>query len=174
MKSTPGIWGCVPLVGAGCLAVTVLTAAQPFNVKTGLWEVTSSSQMSGMPQMDMSSLTPDQRTRMEAAMKKGDLSAPRTTRTCMTKEKIETLSFQDKDMDPSCTRTSISNTPSLVEFKVECTGDRKMSRTMRFEAVDPQNVKATIKMNGEGAGRPMNINTTLIAKWISPDCGGVK
>jgi hypothetical protein len=173
MKSTR--WSLLGslLVAAGCLAMTILSAAQGLNAKTGLWEVISSTQSSPRSQMDMSSLTPDQRKRMEAAMNRPDLSTPKTSRECMTKARIDKMMFLDDKMSQSCTRTSISDTPSLQEFKVECAGYANMSGTMRFQAMDPENVTGTIKMSTAGGGG-QTMNTTFKAKWISANCGDVK
>ena len=62
----------------GLLASVVLRAAgkvQPLNVKTGLWQVSTTTTMSGLPEIppDMQArldqMTPEQRAKMEAMMK---------------------------------------------------------------------------------------------------------
>jgi Protein of unknown function (DUF3617) len=150
--------------------------AQSLNVKPGLWEVTATTTTSGMPPMDLSGLPPDQRAKIEAAMKKqmGDMAKPTVTHECMTKEKIDKELFGDKDLDPSCKRTTIAKTPTLQELKVECTGKQKMTGTMRFEALTPESVKGTVNMIAEGAGQTMNASSTFSAKWLGASCGDVK
>jgi Spy/CpxP family protein refolding chaperone len=60
--------------------------AQTLNVKLGLWETTFVAQTSGMPPIDTSNLTPEQRARIEAAMEmaKNRAATPHTVRTCLT------------------------------------------------------------------------------------------
>ncbi len=64
---------------------------QPLNVKLGLWEVTSTTNVSGMPPIPddvLARMTPEQRARMEAAMKARSGEGPKTTvrKECITKE----------------------------------------------------------------------------------------
>jgi Spy/CpxP family protein refolding chaperone len=150
--------------------------AQSLNVKPGLWEVTATTHASGLPPMDLSSLPPEQRAKIEAAMKKqmNDMAKPTVTRECMTKEKIDKELFGDKDLDPSCKRTSITRTATVQELKVECTGKQKMTGTMHFEALTPEAVKGTVNMVAEGAGQTMNASSTFTAKWLGDNCGDVK
>jgi Spy/CpxP family protein refolding chaperone len=157
-------------------AVAAAAAAQSLNVKPGLWEVTATTQTSGRPPMDLSSLSPEQRAKIEAAMKKqmGEMAKPTVSRECMTREKIDKELFGDKDLDPSCKRTTIAKTATVQELKVECTGKQKMTGTMRFEAVTPESVKGTVNMVAEGAGQTMNANSTFTAKWLADSCGDVK
>jgi Spy/CpxP family protein refolding chaperone len=164
---------------ATVVALLVMSAAvwaQSLNVKPGLWEVTANTHASGMPPMDLSGLPTDQRAKIEAAMKKqmGDMAKPTVTRECMTKEKIDKELFGDKDLDPSCKRTTIAKTATLQELRVECTGKQKMTGTMRFEALSPESVKGTVNMVAEGAGQTMNANSTFTAKWLGASCGDVK
>ncbi|MGA2360569.1 MAG: hypothetical protein ABSF66_16325 [Terriglobales bacterium] len=65
----------------------------PLNVKEGLWEMTVTHSMSGMPAMPdippdvLAKMPPEQRARMEAMMKGGPSTDVR--KECITKEKIE-------------------------------------------------------------------------------------
>ena len=54
------------LLSAMLLAATTVTAA-PLDVKLGLWESTVTTEASGAPPMDLSSLTPEQKARVKAA-----------------------------------------------------------------------------------------------------------
>jgi hypothetical protein len=161
---------------AGILVLSPSPArAQALNVKLGLWEVTWTVQTAGLPPIDTSKMTPEQRARVEAAMKlRATTPTTRTRRDCMTKEKLEKEPFQEKALDPSCKRTILSNTPSLREFTIECTGDQATSGRMRFEALSPENVKGTTRMSIVRGGSQMTADTTLAAKWIGASCGDVK
>src|ERR1700681_2162338 len=127
--------GAIILVaGAALLPAQVLNVA--LNVKLGLWEMTSTSETSGLPPIDTSKMTPEVRARIEAAMKSrgGSPSSPLVRRDCLTKEKLEKYAFQDPQAnDSSCKRTTVTNTPALMEMHVECAGPRKMTGDVRVE-----------------------------------------
>jgi hypothetical protein len=168
--------------GAAVLTIGVLAHAQTFMAKPGLWEITTTTKMSGMPQIpmpDLSQVPPDQRARVEAMMNgmqgRGAMP-PTTTRECMTQEKLDRQMFTDKRADrENCKQTVVSKTATTREMKIECTGEDAMNGTLKITASDPQNVKGEMAMNltgGRGAGA--TVNSTFTAKWLGADCGDVK
>lgn len=69
-----------------CFLVSIVFAAtEPLNVKTGLWQVTEISTTSGVPplpagmQARLDKMTPEQRAKLEAAMKGRSGGTPRLT-----------------------------------------------------------------------------------------------
>src|SRR5439155_20285729 len=75
--------------------------------------------------------TPEQRARLEAALKaRSDQNTRSNTyKTCETKEKLQKAPFEDKQQ---CTETIISSTSSHAELNVECTdGEIKTSVTLK-------------------------------------------
>jgi hypothetical protein len=174
MRRDRGRFGTAVLVGIGLVGATVARADDKFDVKLGLWEVTSTTEMSGMPPIDTSKLTPEQRARLEAAMKARQGTQTRTSKSCLTKEKLEKELFPvDKD-DGSCKRTVISSSRTLREEKFECADRNKMTGHLRFEAASRERVNGTVQMKaGEGA-QVMTGNSTLKAKWLGADCGDVR
>jgi hypothetical protein len=176
MKSRTFQLGALVLVaGAALLHAQVINVA--LNVKLGLWEMTSTSETSGMPPIDTSKMTPEVRARIEAAMKArgGTPSSPTVRRDCLTKEKLADAAFQDPRANgSSCKRTIVTNTPALMEMHIECASPRAMTGDFRVEVLASDNVKVTTKMvAGEGA-QVMNINGTTNGKWVSAACGDVK
>lgn len=151
---------------------------QPLNVKPGLWEV--SVTMTGVPAMPaipdsvLAQMPPDQRAKLEAMMK----GQANTMKTCVTKDKIE-KSEAFRNAPKSCTYTIVSSTSSKLEMKTECTQNGvKMAGDFVVEAVDPENVKGSMRMNASGGNtsdgnNAMNMNTTFTEKWLGADCGDV-
>lgn len=151
---------------------------QPLNVKPGLWEV--SVTMTGLPAMPaipdsvLAQMPPDQRAKLEAMMK----GQANTMKTCVTKDKIE-KSEAFRNAPKSCTYTIVSSTSSKLEMKTECTQNGvKMTGDFVVEAVDPENVKGSMRMNASGGNtsggnNAMNMNTTFTEKWLGADCGDV-
>src|SRR5581483_11215497 len=80
----------------------------PFNVKTGLWETTSTLPMS--PEL-LAKLTPEQRARVEAALKGEANNGKPTTRTyksCLTKEQLDRGTAFNNTKE--CTETPVTST----------------------------------------------------------------
>ena len=167
------------LCGLVVVSSSFLCAAdqiQPLDVKLGLWETTfATNQMSGMPSIPpeaMANLPPEQRAKIEEAMKAR--GAANARRTCITKDKLDkTNAFSDERK--TCTRTVVTSTSHKLEMRVEC-GDQasKVTGTVRIEAVDSENIKGTTQMAGGTSDHPMNVNGSFTAKWIGSDCGTVK
>jgi hypothetical protein len=126
-------------------------AVQPLDVKPGLWETTTTTEMSGMPPMPaevLAKLTPEQRAKME-------LNKP--------------LTFGDDDK--SCKRTLISSSRSKQEAHLECANETtNRSGNVRIEAINPENLKGSMQMTATGAGRTMNVNVGFTGKWIGTSC----
>lgn len=151
------------------------------NVKTGLWEITETHTMTGMPAMPaippeaLANMTPEQRAQMEAHMK-GMSGGPKTTtrKDCVTKEDLDKdAAFGDNRAE--CTRTVISSSTTMTEMKVHCQEKEVTSDgTFKFEALSPENVKGTVRMVVTSHGRPMNMNFDFTSKYLGPACGDVK
>ncbi len=158
---------------ASLLAATLAWGQVPLNVKVGLWEVTTIAKGLGLPPSQASKLPPEQRAKIEAAMKQME-GKPHTTKHCVKKEDLQKTLFDDKDLGADCKRTIVAATAVLQDVKVECTGDRTMSGEVRLEVVTPENVRGSAQMHPEAMGETMNVTSTFTAKWLSSDCGDVK
>lgn len=156
------------------LLSTLPVHADPLDVKLGLWEITGTTQVSGMPMPEsvLQSMPPEQRARMEAMFKKRQAqpSKSMTDKTCLTQEELNRpFSKQDDEMDKKCTQTVIVATRTVQEYKIQCVGSESRSGTMRLEALSRERIKSTMKMNtGRGA-----VNNEMNGHWIAADCGKV-
>jgi len=150
----------------------------PLNVKEGLWEMTVTHSMSGMPAMPdippdvLAKMPPDQRARMEAMMKGGPSTDVR--KECITKEKIEKNSaFSNNRGD--CTRTVVNSTGSKLEVKIHCEEKQASTDgTLVLETVGSDHVKGTMQAVTNANGHTMNMNFTFSSKYLGPACGDVK
>ena len=150
----------------------------PLNVKEGLWEMTVTHSMSGMPAMPdippdvLAKMPPDQRARMEAMMKGGPSTDVR--KECITKEKIEKHSaFSNNRGD--CTRTVVNSTGSKLEVKIHCEEKQASTDgTLVLETVGSDHVKGTMQAVTNANGHTMNMNFTFSSKYLGPACGDVK
>ena len=168
MKKT--IWIAAALLAGAALA----SAQQKIDVKTGLWEVTTVTDASGMPPIDLSKLPPDARAKVEAMMKAKQASGPQThtTKSCLTEAKLEKDLFSDEQA--SCKRTVISSTPTNIHMKVECTGPRKTSGEGEFTATSRESATGWFKLLSTDGTNTMTVNTKITSKWLGASCGDVK
>ena len=142
----------------------------PFAVKTGTWETTSTTQMSGGPQIPpevLQKMPPEQRARLEERMH----GRSTTTRNCVTEEDLK-KAFNVGDQRSNCTRSVISSSASKQEIKIECSNDRiKTTGIIHIESSGNELVKGTMDMTTTGAGgQDMKINSTFVSKWVGADC----
>jgi hypothetical protein len=150
------------------------------DVKLGLWEATTNSETQGVPPIDTSSMTPEQRARIEALLQaqraRGSSPSTRTSKSCLTKEKLEKGFLDDPARERSeCKQTVLSSSPAQMHLKVECNADgRGMTGDFNFVALSRESVKGEMMMTIGVGGRGMTSKTTMTAKWLGADCGDTK
>jgi hypothetical protein len=160
------------------------------DIKPGLWENTTTSQMSGvsmptnMPQISpdqLAKMPPETRARVEAMMKGGP-GAPQTNtmKACITSQQLSGPMFPNTDK--SCTYKLTGSSSSSQNIHVECTrGNTKTSGDLALNRVDSEHLKGDMLMKTTGdsstsgsAGQNMTIKLNFSNKWLSSDCGDVK
>jgi hypothetical protein len=157
---------------AGCTIGRAADTFHPLDVKTGEWESTMTVATSDVPPIPVEALarmTPQQRARLEEQTK--SLSGRTIVhKTCVKKEKLDKpLTFGNNDK--ACTNTLVTSTGSLQEIHVECNrNNRKSSGTLRFEALDSEHIKGTVKMTMTSDSGNMDINSSFTAKWVGEAC----
>ena len=179
------------------LAAVTAQEIKPFDAKPGLWESTTTTEITGMPAMPaMPQLTPDQLAKIPEAQRqqvqammaaRGGGGAPRniTTKSCVTKESLaKSMAFMNDNNQANCTRKIVNSSSGKIEFHMECTPDKTnmtMVGDMTIERLDAEHVKGsgTFKNTGTGpatgnAPRTMESKITFSTKWLSSDCGDVK
>jgi hypothetical protein len=162
---------------------------KPIDVKPGLWENTTTSQISGLTMPNMPQLTPDQLAKMPPqaraqfeAMQKGGAGAQqtRTTKACITREQLSKPMFDSGDK--SCSYNLKSSSASSQTIHVECTrGNTKTAGDLTLERVDSEHLKGDMLMKTTGdsstagsMGQNMTIKLSFSNKFLSSDCGDVK
>jgi Protein of unknown function (DUF3617) len=163
---------------AFALSLTAVAAAQApaLNVNMGLWEITSVSEVSGqMPGFDTSKMTPDEKAKMDEAMKAFMGKHTNTDTTCMTKEQFDKSNFMTGDEPgPNCKQTLTTNTRTTLEGAVACTGERPMTAQMHIDALSPTAFKASMKSATTDQGKTMTVAVEMTGKWVGASCGNKK
>ncbi len=167
------------------LAATAPLAAADLvkpNIKPGLWEVSIKPQISGqmpIPDEQLAKLTPEQRARMEAAMKTymANSGKPRVYKECMTPEKIARgLDLDRRGEDASCQRKVVSSSANELTMHDECNdSSRKTVSDVHFEMKGGTQMSGKINVVSTSAnGKSMTASSTVEGKWVATSCGDVK
>jgi len=151
---------------------------QPLDIKLGLWEITTTVGMTGMPAMAnippdvLEKMPPEQRAKMQAAM--GGTPTTTARKVCITKEKMDKqTAFNDERKN--CTRTVVSSSSSKLEMKMQCTEqDSTMNGTVHVEALNSESVKGSVRMAMTGGGRNLNTSSDFTSRYLGSACGDVK
>lgn len=154
----------------------------PFlDVKQGLWEVSTTHSMKGMPSGGsmadippdvLAKMPPDQRAKIEAMMS----GKPSTdvTKQCITKEKLEKRSAFTNNRG-ECTRTVVSSTGRKMEMKFHCVDkDATSDGTAVMEAITSDNVKGTVHIVTKTSENNITMDFTVSSKYLGPACGDIK
>jgi hypothetical protein len=159
----------------------------PMDVKTGEWEFTVTTHMSGMPQSDqpmqmpsippeqLAKMPPEQRAKIEAALKQAGAMAsgkPMTTtsKNCIRKEDLAKL-IPNRSKDQSCKVTIVSSSHTKQELKMDCDENGgKQTGTMVVEALSPESTKFNVQLASNQDGRAMNMTVSGTSKWLGAAC----
>lgn len=165
------------------LAVALLANAADtvkLNIKPGLWEIASESQIDGapsLPEEQLSRLTPDQRARIEAAMQSSmaEAAKPHLAKHCLTPEKIARgLDINHRD-DSRCEKKIVTNSGSEMEVTEKCAeNDGSTLLDEHFQLGGSESVNGTVHVVRTSGAKTMTINSTVHGKWLGASCGDIK
>jgi len=166
---------CLPILLLGALAAVPAAAQTPLDIKPGLWESTMNHQMSGVPPIPddvLAKMTPEQRARVEAAMKAHGAKGPTVTKYCLTPEMIRKSFFANSAPSEGCSNSVVSSSARGVQLHVDCGhGEQKSVGDMQIQALDSEHVKGDGHFKSSSGSRSMDINVSFTSKWLGSDCG---
>jgi len=160
------------------LAVSGLRAADPIplDIKPGQWEATVTSQMSGLSQVpqipadQLAKLPPEQRARVEAALKQAGGPHTSTNKSCVKKEDLNKLQM-NLGNDQACKTNLVSSSGSRQEIHMEC--DRnggKQIGTIVIEALSSESIKFNVQAGGDFNGKNVSMTIKGTSKWLGAAC----
>ncbi len=178
MKHRTALLGLGAGLALGATLTTVAIAAA-LDVKTGLWEVTSQGEASGMPPIPpqaLAQMSPQQREQVMAAMAGAMARAnqPNVTRSCITHKMLERGWDPNQDHRGNCAQTQISATSRSLDARMVCTGEQQATGNLHIDAMDSETIRGTFNMVMSGGSNTMTVKRTLQGKWLGSDCGDVK
>ncbi|MGE5323801.1 MAG: DUF3617 domain-containing protein [Actinomycetota bacterium] len=167
------------VLGVVCLWASGLWAggkAKPLNIKTGLWQTRSTTTVNGsmgIPPEMAARLTPAQRARFEAAMKKHANGVPRsrTYKNCLTEKQLTEDPFTDKDNNMKCQETVIKSTASDLDVREACTdGSSKSDVHMVIHASSREHVTSSGNVTATMGGHTMHSVIKMDSRWVGTAC----
>ncbi len=149
-----------------------------FNAKPGLWRMTSTGEMHGMPPIPpeaLAQMPPEQRARIKAAMANvmADSAKPHTYKFCVTEKDLE-RGFNPAQKSPGfeCKTKVISRTSSSMDVHEDCSGGHHhVSGNFHFDAPSPGAMNGVIDMTISNGAHTMHMKRVMHGQWISADCG---
>jgi hypothetical protein len=151
------------------------SAGTGLDIKTGLWAVTTTSDVQGslVPAAALARMPPAQREKVEASMKARSARGPtsHTTQSCVTPKELEQGAFQakDDDKDSKCVYKITRQSATIQEATMICTGEEQRTGKVHVEALSREHVKGEIRMISENG----QVNVQLESKWLGAKCGDV-
>lgn len=170
MIRTPWLKVAVMVVGCAPLAAF---SAERLNIKTGLWEIKSILQTSGvlpLPKALLDTLTPEQRAKMAADMKKEAAKGPSmdTSRECITEKDLE-QPFSSANAK-ECRQSVTNTTRTTQEVRIVCDGEIKGGGVLKVTSPTPESMTGSIDLKvGEGPDA-FSMNGKLIGRWLGSEC----
>ena len=164
-----------PLIMAACLALPLFItmdagAAEHLNIKTGLWEITSVMQTSGVPPLPkelLEKMTPAQRAKMRAdAQSKPSRDV---SRECVTQKDIA-KPFSTADAD-NCKESIVTTTRTTQEVHIVCDREPKGSGTMRITTPNSESMTGSMELKLGSGADAFTVKGDLRGRWLGSDCG---
>lgn len=161
------------------LAVVAITPfycfADAFNVKTGAWEMTTTTVTSGtmMPPDVLAKMPPEQRAKMEATMNaRAGKPTPHVMKSCVTQKDLDEDRMTKSDDDAACTKKIISKSAIKVVMERTCAAPKPSKMTLTQEAKTPESVVVSMDMVQGASG--MKVHVDMIGRWLGASCDGIK
>jgi hypothetical protein len=158
------------LMAGVCLAAAAAASgADKLNVKTGLWETTTVTNIDGsiLPKELLDRLPPDKRAQIEQAMaaQGGTKAEPKITQTCLTQEELDKGVFAPPDSN--CKSTVISSTPNHQEVSVQCSREgRVVNGHMVVDAPSSESIKGKMELKVADG----KVIADFSGKWLGASC----
>ena len=151
------------------VTLSPLSHAEGFDIKTGAWEVTSATAMSGLPipKDALDKMPPAQLAKMEAVMAaRAGKTNSHTSTTCVTKQDLDRGQLMKSD-DANCTRKVLAQTAGRYEMEETCTGLDPSTTHAKFNAKSAESYTAVIdRMQGQGG----KVRVEMTGRWKGAAC----
>lgn len=170
----------IALLVASMLLIPALASAASLNLKPGLWEVHSTVKRNGEPPIPatlLAKLTPEQRAKLEAALKARMAQQPAesVTKTCVTEEDLKKpIPLDPAAKNKACKSTLVKSSRTMQEVHIECAGQQSVVGDWKFQAPDSKRMTGSMNMKISAGSNAMTVDGKFHGKWLQASCAGLK
>lgn len=159
-------------------SLACLAAGLSLDVRPGLWEVSTSGAVSGVPQIPsgmLAEMKPEQRLIAEAMALAiiAQAGVPHRLQFCVTPQQVQQGLDLNRIGVGDCRRTIRSSSPAGLDMQVSCGGQDRMTGVVRVRVVDRSTVTGDIDVHERIGGTEAAIRQTVHGRWIGASCGDV-
>ncbi len=146
-------------------------------IKPGLWQIHSEREVNGQKTPDaserMKNMSPEKRAQIEALMKQHGVAAGAAGmgQVCYTRETLERSPWADQQTD--CKVSFSSRSATSWKWHTTCPGSG-YGADGEAAFLDPENYTVKSTSVSKIGDKVRNSRTTITAKWLGSDCGGLK
>jgi hypothetical protein len=152
-----GVW----ITAFCCVCAVAVFAWAQTKGKAGLWEVTTTMNIPGMPQMP-------------PGAPPGMAGGPRTNQVCVTQAMVDKYSGPPPQSRGDCQVTNMTPKPDGYTAEIACTGRFNSKGTVDMTIIDSDHTKTKMHMTGGPPDHPMDMTMESTAVYKGPDCGSVQ
>ena len=158
---------------AACLA-----AGLSLDVRPGLWEISTSGEVSGTPQIPpemLAQMQPQQQVMAEALVLAiiAQASAPHRMQFCVTPRQVQQGLDLSRIGGGTCRQTIQSRSPSGFDMQMACGGEDQMRGAVRLRVLDRSTVIGNVEVREGVGGSAAAITQNLHGRWLGASCGDV-
>lgn len=158
------------LVGLA-LCPLIAGAAERLNVKPGLWEITTNSQIEGtlpIPKEMLDNMPPEQLEQIKQAMAR-ESARNEVERECITERDLD-QPFHGVD-EEGCTQQVVRTGRNTQELRLSCTGEVKGRGTFVVNTPSPETMTGALDFEVGDGDNVMRMKATMQGRWLGSDCG---
>ncbi len=150
--------------------------AESFTAKPGAWEMTFTTQSSGMliPPDALANMPPEQRAKVEQSMQARS-GKPKThsVKTCLTKEDLDQnriIKESEDDEEPGCKTAVVSKSSAKLVLERTCPPPHASTSHMTVEAQTTESLTGSMDTDRPRGGK---VHIDFKSRWLGANCAGI-
>lgn len=157
------------------VALPLYGFADSFNVKTGAWEITTTTTSTGsvLPAEALAKMPPEQRAKIEQAMQaRSGKPTTRVDKHCVAQKDLDEDRLFESTNDSHCTRRVVTKSATRIVLEQTCAAPQASKATITIEAQSPDSFTTTVDMARTGGDWKMHLDSR--GRWLGASCAGIE
>jgi len=153
-------------------------AGLSLDVAPGLWEISTSGAVSGVPQIPadmLAGMQPEQRLIAQGMVLAivAQASVPHRLQFCVTPQQVRQGLDLNRVGGRNCRRTVRSSSPAGLDMQVDCGGRDWMRGVVHLRVLDRSTLIGDVDVHEEIEGTSAGIRQSVHGRWLGAACGDV-